>query len=263
MPLDIKKEIEEVRQAYASDPRQQTFNLLLLGEYGTGKTFMLRTARKPIHVDSFDPGGTKCLRELISKGDIVADTRYEREDPNDPTGFATWYPKFNERNKSGYFDQFATYCLDSSTTWAGAILGAYLKKKGGATSLPDYKNHYHYQMFDVRSYIRKMLDLPCDFILTGHLELKQEGEGTGRMKYVYATTGKGTFLIPSLFDEIYVATTKETSKGTEYQLLTENVGLYSARSRLSAGGKLSTYEKPDIKEILKKSGLPTDDKPAL
>ena len=262
MPLDIQKEIEELRQLYREDPRQGTFNLLLLGKYGTGKTFLLRTARKPVHIDSFDPGGTKGLRKYIEAGDIIVDTRWEREDPMDPSVFAAWYPTFNARRESGYFDQFGTYCLDSSTTWAQAILGAYLKKKGGVTSVPNYKEHYHYQMLDVRAYVKKMLDLPCDSILMGHLELKQEGEG-GKIEYTYATTGKGTFIIPTLFDEVWVASTKETSTGVDYRLLTENDGLYSARSRLKADGLLDTYEVPDIKAILAKAGLSPADKEPL
>ena len=262
MPLDIQKEIDELRKLYKEDPRQKTFNLLLLGKYGTGKTFLLRTARKPVFIDSFDPGGTKCLRKEIEAGDILVDTRWEGDDPMNPRAFAEWYPTFNERVKSGFFESFGTYCLDSSTTWTMSILSAYLKKKGGVTAVPNYKDHYHYQMLDVRAYVKKMLDLPCDTILTGHLELKQEGD-SGRMEFAYATTGKGSYIIPTLFDEVWVASTKETSKGVDYRLLTENDGLYSARSRLKAGGLLETYETPDIKKILAKAGLATDDKPGL
>lgn len=260
MPLDPVKEIEELRQMYKEDPRQETFNILLLGEYGTGKTYIGRTARKPVHIDSWDPGGTKGLREWIEKGDIVVDTRYESEDPSDPSQYVLWYKTFNERLEAGYFKRFATYMLDGGTQWTDAILSAYLKKKGGFSAIPTYKDHYHYQKLDLKTYIKKMLDLPCDFILTGHLELKQEGEGSGPMKYVYATTGKGAYIIPSLFDEVYVALTKETSTGVKYQLLTENIGRYSARSRLKAGGKLDTYEEPDIKKLLSKAGLSTADK---
>ena len=36
-----------------------------------------------------------------------------------------------------------------------------------------------------------------------------------------------------------------------------------ASSRLAADGKLSTFEEPDIKAILKKCGMPSDDKPLL
>ena len=262
MPLDIQNEISTIRQHYREDPRQSSFNLLLLGEYGRGKTFILRSARKPVFIDSFDPGGSKCLRKYIEKGDIIVDTRWEREDPMDPSAFAAWYPVFNERRESGFFDRFGTYCLDSSTTWGLAILGAYLKKKGGPASYPTYKDHYHYQMLDIRTYVKRMLDLPCDSILTGHLELKQEGD-SGSMKYIYATTGTGTYIIPTFFDEVWVASTKETSKGIEYNVLTESEGMYSARSRLREDGLLETREKPDIKYILTKAGVSAEDKEPL
>jgi hypothetical protein len=45
-----------------------------------------------------------------------------------------------------------------------------------------------------------------------------------------------------------------------YQLLTRASGMYQARSRLGKGGELDTYEKPDIKAILEKVGMSTDDK---
>ena len=64
-----------------------------------------------------------------------------------------------------------------------------------------------------------------------------------------------------MFDEIYVTIAKQTSKGIEYSLLTRNDGLYQARTRLGRGGRFETYEKPDIKYLLKKAGFPTEDKP--
>uniref|UniRef100_A0A6M3JC86 Putative ATPase domain containing protein n=1 Tax=viral metagenome TaxID=1070528 RepID=A0A6M3JC86_9ZZZZ len=263
MPLDIKKEAEDLIQLYQHDETQDKFNLLLTGEHGTGKTFLLRTARKPVHIDSFDPGGTKCLRDYIAAGDIIADTRYEREDPTDPTVYKLWYPKFKERIEAGYFDQMGTYCLDSSTSWSMAILAAFMKKSGvDMSTVPDYKKHYHFQKFDLRTYIRKMLSLPCDVILTGHLQ-QYEDKMQGKLKYRYLTTGDGSIIIPTLFDEFYVATTVETSEGVSYKILTERTGPYEARSRLKKGGVLDTYEEPNIKNILRKAKMDTSDKPRL
>lgn len=229
---------------------------------GTGKTYILRTARKPVHIDSFDPGGTKCLRKYIEKGDIVADAQYESEDPIRPKMFRKWYKSFNERVESGYFKLFGTYCLDSSTSWADVIIGAYLLKTGSASDMPNYQKHYHFQKFDIKSYIRKMLQLPCDFVLTGHLEIVEDRE-TGKVRYRYMTTGKGAIIIPTLFDEVYVSITKETSGGVSYSLLTQNTGAYAARTRLGAGGIFEAYEEPDIKRLLKKAGMPAENKPKL
>ena len=76
MPYDYKKELKQVKDYYNGDPLQKRFSALVTGETNAGKTFLLRTARKPVHIDSFDPGGTKCLRDLIKSGDIIADTQW-------------------------------------------------------------------------------------------------------------------------------------------------------------------------------------------
>ena len=59
--LDVKAEVAKLQQMYREEPQSGSFNFLLLGEMGTGKTFLLHSARKPIHLDCFDPGGTKNL----------------------------------------------------------------------------------------------------------------------------------------------------------------------------------------------------------
>lgn len=260
--LKIKKSVEELQNLYKSDPRQDSLNVLLLGETGSGKSYLFATARKPIHVDSFDPGGTKGLRDYIKRGDIIVDTRWEKEDPTNPSVYDKWRRVFDDRVSMGYFDLFGTYVLDSSTTWSESIMNWILKKAGLSGAPPRWAHDYVPQKIEVRNKIRKMLDLPCDFFITGHLEGSKD-EVTGGMSYRYMTTGKGVVTLPLLFDELWVMDPKETAKGVEYRILTRSTGRHLARSRLAKGGLLETYEKPDIKAILKKARLPTEDKPKI
>ena len=60
--------------------------------------------------------------------------------------------------------------------------------------------------------------------------------------------------------KIYMATTKETSNGVSYSLLTRNTGLYRARTRLGSNNRFETYEQPDIKALLAKAGFDTADR---
>lgn len=258
--LDTPEEVKKLQQMYEEDPRQKTFNILLLGEQGSGKTFLLRTARKPVHFDSFDPGGTRNLMDLVKKGEIVPDTRWENEDPSNPTAFSMWEKVTKERIRSGYFNQFASYCLDSSTSWSDAIMNQVLRSAGLAGEAPRWAHDYVPQKVKIQNWIKVLLALPCDFYLTGHLDGKQD-EVTGGMSYRFMTTGKGSVTIPLLFDEIYVMDPKQTSKGVEYRVLTQSTGRHIARSRLARKGLLQQYEEPDIKKILTKVGLPTADKP--
>jgi len=258
MPLDIKAEIKKIREYYANDTKQDSFNLLLVGESGSGKTFMSRTARKPVHIDSFDIGGTKCVRKWIDKGEIIADTQWESEDPLKPSEFKAWKKEFEHRLTNGYFNDFGTYWLSSGTSWSDAVMNYVLAKAGIAGEAPRFTKDYTPQKVMIRNYITKMLNLPCDFVFEGHLKLVEDPDkGT---VFRFMTTGQGMVTIPLLFDEIYVTSPKETSSGVEYRLLTKSTGTFLARSRLAADGLLDTYEKPDIKNILKKVGREYKDK---
>lgn len=257
--LQIKAEAQKLQTMYQEDPRNNSFNCLLLGESGSGKTFLMRTARKPVHIDSFDPGGAKGLDDFIAKGEIIVDSRYASEDPMKPFAFDLWKKEMVKREKLGYFEALGTYCLDSSTTWAEAVMNEILKRAGLAGQAPRFTHDYNPQKIEIRNWLRELLDLPCDFFLTGHLESTKD-EVNGSMSYKYMTTGKGVVTIPLLFDEIYIMAPKGTAKGVDYRILTQSTGTFSARSRMAKEGLLSQYEEADIKQILKKCGKDYSDK---
>jgi len=207
---DYTKELKKVKEYYDGDPLQKRFSALVTGETNAGKTYLLRTARKPIHIDSFDPGGTKCLRDLIKKGDVVADTQWESDDPFSPTTFANWKKAIDIRLKVGYFEHFGTYCIDSATTFGDAVMNSVLASKGRAGEAPQHRHDYNPQKVDMVNYIKKLMRIPCDFIMTGHLrEIKKliridpkTGIATEDIKYRFLTTGQAVVTIPLLFDEI-------------------------------------------------------------
>lgn len=270
MGYDKLKELERVKKYYAGDNLQKRFSALVTGESGSGKSFLLRTCRKPIHIDSFDPGGTKGLRKWIEKGDIVADTQWENEDPYSPSQFGEWMKTTEIRIKTGYFDMFGTYCLDSASSWGDAVMNYQLKGAGRPGEAPKFTKDYTPQKTWMVNYIKKLMTLPCDFILTGHLRMieetlgqTKEGSDIKRVIYRFLTTGQAMVTIPLQFDELYVLASKDTPRGIERRLLIESQGTYIARSRLKADGKLNAEEDPDIKKLLKKIGLDWEDKPPL
>lgn len=272
MPYTYENELKRVKDYYATDPLQKRYSALVTGETNAGKTYLLRTARKPIHIDSFDPGGTKCLRDLIESGDVVADTSWESDDPFNPDAFAKWMKAVDVRFQIGYFEKFGTYCLDSATTWGEAVMSYQLAKKDRAGEVPQHRHDYNPQKVHMSNYIKKLMRLPCDFILTGHLrEIRKtlsvdskSGIVREEVKYRFYTTGQAVVTIPLLFDEIYVIV-GEGVKGREpkREMLVDSLGTYIARSRLKAKGLLEAVEEPHIKRILKKIGLSWQDKPKL
>ena len=259
MSLDVQKSFAAIRQQYKDDPKTGTFNLLLCGEMGTGKTHLLKTCRLPVLGHFFDPGGEITLRKEIEEGKVIPET-FAPDDPFKPWAYVEWVKTMNGHLQSGLFDHIGTYALDSSTMWAEYILNYLVAKRGAAGKTPEGRTDYMPQKTEIRNWITKILGLPCDVIVTGHLE-PTEDQVSGRVTYRYATTGKGTIIIPAQFDEVYVAEAEDGPKGVKYKLRTAGAGRYAARSRLASGGKLEMFEEPDIKAILKKVGYPTDDKP--
>jgi len=270
--LEIKMEMEKLREIYNNDPRSSSFNALIYGGTGSGKTSLLRTCRLPLHVDSFDPGGTKVLQgeailngvlypDEMANGNIIVDSRYENENPKNPWAADEWDKEFHKKSLMGYFDRLGTYAIDSATTWAQTIIYGVMKKAGRAGGHP-FQNDWLPQMAIIENAIRVMLSLPCDVVFIGHDDSDKD-EATGRMFISLMITGKLKRRVPLMFDEVYVALTKETSKGVEYQLLTQKTGLYQAKSRLANRGQLEMYEAMDMKNILKKAGRSTENKPSL
>ena len=113
---DITKQFEDELLAYG-------FNVLLLGEPGSGKTNLALTAPKPVYLDVFDPGGANGLRDFIGlEHGIFADTRWSHDDHKKPKVFKDWLMEMKRRRQSGFFDQIGTYFLDSSTMWTEYIM---------------------------------------------------------------------------------------------------------------------------------------------
>ena len=272
MPYDYIQELKRVKDYYDQDPLQKRFSALVTGETNAGKTFLLRTARKPIHIDSFDPGGTKCLRDLIKSGDVVADTQWEADDPFKPDKFADWMKAIDVRFNIDYFKHFGTYCIDSATTFGEAVMNYQLASKGREGESPQHRHDYMPQKTYMSNYIKKLMSIPCDFILTGHLrEIKKlisidakTGIAHEEIKYRFFTTGQAVITIPLLFDEIYVLTGDDgRGRAPKRKMLIDSLGTFVARSRLKANGKLDAVEEPDIKKLLKKVGFDISDKPKL
>lgn len=270
MPYDSKADIAKIREYYNSDPRQQRFSALITGETGSGKSYLFRTCRKPVFIDSFDPGGSKCLRDEIKTGNVIVDTRWENEDPYAPTAYEEWVKETDHRLRTGFFDLIGTYGIDSMSSFADAVMNFQLSGAGRAGESPKFTKDYTPQKTNMINKIKRFMTLPCDFIVTGHLRMIEEvvgkskdGEDIKRVKYRFLTTGQAVVTIPMQFDELYVMIGKDTSSGVDRTLLIDSQGQYIARSRLRAGGKLDKEEPADIKKLLKKIGLRWEDKDKL
>ena len=170
------------------------------------------------------------------------------------------------------FARFGTYCIDSATMFGEAVMNYQLGCRGSAGDPPRRNLDYMPQKVFIVNYIRKLMSLPCDFILTGHLrEIKKRisfdtktGVEREEIKYRFFTVGQAVITVPLLFDEIYVLVGKgEGRDGPKREMLIDSLGTYIARSRLKGNGKLNATEEPNIKKLLRKAGFSSEDKPKL
>jgi hypothetical protein len=267
MAYDPKKELARVRKYYSEDSQQKRFSAIVSGEIGAGKTYLLSTARFPVHIDSFDPGGTKCLKPWIDKGDIVVDSRWETEDPFSPSAYAQWEKDTELRIQTGYFDMFGTYALDL-TMFSAAVMNYTMNLAGRAGEVPMHRRDYNPTKTLVVNKIKKLMSLKCDFFLLAHLMESEDTLGIDKNglpikteKYRLNIIGNAILTVPLLFDELYVLIGKGSP--VKREMLIESQGKYIARSRLKSDGKLSYKEEPNIRKILKKIGLDWEDKPKL
>jgi len=164
----VQVELKQLREMYTKDIAgiHDTFNAILLGALGTGKTTILRTCRFPALVHSFDPGGckVKLLENHIADGRIVVDNRYEKDSLRDPT-YPAWEKEFLRLKAGGVFEGIGTYFIDSFTTWITSMVYTISKLNGkqhGLMSQPDWQVAKN----TVIDNIKLCTALPCDFIMS-------------------------------------------------------------------------------------------------
>jgi len=281
MAYDAKAELERVKKHYAKDPLQKRFSALLTGGLGSGKTFMFRTAKMPCHIDSFDPGSSKSLKadpswshddprricslneESNPKGQIFVDTSYEDENPYQPTAYARWKKNLELRKQIKYFNSFGTYCIDGLTMLSKAIMNE--RTRG---EVPSFNIDYNPAKIEIENKMNEILTLPCDFILTGHLEpitkllsIDKKGIRNEITEYRLMIIGKAVITVPIMFDELYVL--KGSGTPPRREMLVDSQGTYQARSRFKGAFNATGFIEPNFKEFFKKVGLDWKDKEYL
>lgn len=257
----------DLKKVYTPPFISPSLSILLQGEPGVGKTRLLATAPLPLLIYSFDPKGILVLhnhyQELIDSGMIQYIT-YWGDDSSNPTEYLKWEKDWEEHVNTGYLSQFGTVSIDSFTTWMEAAANAWLaerntrRKDGKALdnlAIGDYPGLYNL----TRTMIKRTSACDVNFILTAHLEAEKD-ELTGLIRYVLSTYKGLKTIVPPLFSEKWVMNKRVVGQEVQYSILTNNQGLYTASTQLKG---LDIREQPNIKNLLKKAGLPYNDKPAF
>lgn len=268
----VQEEFDKIRERYASDPRQNTINVLAYGPWGGGKTTFAGTAREPILYHSFDPGGTTSIEGRIDEGRILADTSWEiskegYEDlkrgvsskgvqaVTDSSIFERWASEVNRLHEIGMFNSVGTFVVDSYTTFADALM-AWVKNERGTQGKKNTFDDWGANRDKTKDVIKQLMTLPCNVILTAHADVERD-EVTGDMIGGPMAPGKLTVELPMLFDEVYFLDSEGEGESATFNLYTKKHRMYPARSRLASQHDLdAVMEDPSFKNILNSAGYP-------
>ena len=252
--------VESIMRSYAAtESTTKSFNAWVYGPPASGKTSLLRTCRKPVLLDMFDPFGhkTQLLADDIAKGNILV--RYYGHDRwHSPEAFSRWTAEYEMAKQQHLFDHVATYCLDSLTSFQRYMSYHIARKNGkgksdGTLSLADYK----IQLYQMMDYITDIMALPCDVLVMAHIQIEMDTFANETHTYVSLPPSQRVE-VPTAFMEKWIT---RVVNGKHW-LQVKPDGKYMAETRIGAN-VFQTMEEPDVKKLLAKAGYRTDDLPSL
>lgn len=260
--LEIKKDLQQIAEAYQSRPRHGLSSMLIYGVSGGGKTALLPTAPAPVLVYQFDPDGCETIIDYVTgqhgKDRRVYPIDLSMDDPTNPTSFRDFARDLKERKRTDFFNNIGTVALDSVTTFGHNVMSWVQKQNGNVGKAPEIQE-WGLQVIKIRDTILELLSLPCHVIVTGHEGVDQDDLLKVLIGSV-AVTKSLKITLPALFSEVYRLKVEQKSKGMERKLVTVPDGKWVGKTRMGHGGSLGEEVDLNIREILKKVGKQWEDK---
>lgn len=201
--------------------------LLVYGQAGAGKTTLIKTLPNPVVLSA--EGGLLSIADADLPFIEISDMQTLRE-------AYSWVLE----------SEYKSVALDSISEIAEVVLNA--EKK----ATKDPRQAYGAMQEQMADIIRAFRDLPGRHVLmTAKLEKTQDE--MGRVLYSPSMPGNKTGqALPYFFDEVLALRVEKDGEGnTQRALMCDSDGLWLAKDR---SGKLSSWEAPDLGEIINKIG---------
>lgn len=201
--------------------------LLVYGQAGAGKTTLIKTLPNPVVLSA--EGGLLSIADADLPFIEISDIKTLRE-------AYSWVLE----------SEYKSVALDSISEIAEVVLNA--EKK----ATKDPRQAYGAMQEQMADIIRAFRDIPGRHVLmTAKLEKTQDE--MGRVLYSPSMPGNKTGqALPYFFDEVLALRVEKDGEGnTQRALMCDSDGLWLAKDR---SGKLSSWEAPDLGEIINKIG---------
>lgn len=207
----------------------RTLKVLVIGDYGTGKSYFASTFPDPIYLLDFDGGKITYSNKKVYIPDCLTDPNL-----NPQQIWAKLEEELDQIIKGEHPEgKFETVVLDSLTTAARVAMDiAIMLKPLAVGAAPSGKVHY----MVVKVYMDKLLDklrqLQTNVVSIAHVQY-DKNEITGEIVAAPNLTGQLKTFVPACYDEVYFSECFfDPKKGAEYKLLISPRGFKRARSRL-------------------------------
>jgi hypothetical protein len=219
--------------------------ILVLGEYGVGKSVFASTFPTPGFVFDIDDG------IQIYRG---KDWDYETYTLN-PQSWIQFEKDVNRIIKETNEGKYKSIVIDSTTVLSAIAMERALQIDPKRSNTGGAMWNVHYSMVKnlMEGQLRKLLTLStkANVVVIGHLHIVQDAETGSVVAIEPLLPGSLSENFPGNFSEVYCAFTRKKEGKTEYYLRTAPKGFYKARSRVSGTDGLLPEEVPnDYNKIL-------------
>lgn len=200
--------------------------ILVLGGYGTGKSYFARSFPEPIFLLDFDRGA------IGYQGRKVYVPRVFSEHAPARSKLAKIERELDQVVKGTHpAGSFSTIVLDSLTTFTKLAMESALETRPAPDGIPVWNVHYPMVKVILDRIINSLLRFKGHSVIISHVEYERD-ELSGEIIVSPAVTGKLKAYVPALFDEVYFAEAITRQGKTEYILRLSPHGFKKARSRL-------------------------------
>ena len=225
-----------------SDLTTDYLNVLVIGEWGTGKTTFASTFPDPIYWFDYDMGlvGIRNCGKQVDYDTMIDD------DLSRPTVANQTEAKVNELLKEC---PYKTVVFDTTTNLADAFMSRILKQNNRHTQPPQLQDYYKLTS-DFKQLVYRAKALPCHTIFIAH-EFISEDKDSGKTRSMPLLTSKLAARLGGMFNEVYYTDVASTKDGLEFRLLTRIKGIRKGKTQLGKG-IFDEFESPDFGHLITK-----------